>query len=120
MIGYYVSVGYNPMFTSKAVEDKLREVVLEICADPERIIREVWTMEGISISPEFAKSYQRPWKDDTIKFIEAQGDSPFQVMQLASGSDPERSKKESMRRAFCRLVMEEMHKSRMEVSIIVA
>ncbi len=115
--GYHIEVGYNSEESSEAVEEALRHAVKAICAKPETILAEVKRVEGFEIPTSYAESYREPWRDLTIKIIEGER---FQVMQLASGGGSSRNYKESMRRAFCRMVLEEMHRKQMEVSIIVA
>jgi hypothetical protein len=117
MTGYHIEVGYNSGSFKVEVADKLREVVKTICAKPETILAEVKRIEGCDIPEEYAESYREPWKDATVSFIDGED---FQVMQLASGGGESRDYKESMRRAFCRLVLEAMHRERMEVSVVVA
>jgi DNA repair exonuclease SbcCD ATPase subunit len=59
-----------------------------------------------------ADRYKLPWQDRTIYFDEKNQ----RVVQMASG---DRLVKEHIRRAFCRLVMAEMHKLNIEINIVV-
>ncbi len=120
MTGYHIEVGYNSVHSKDEVAEKLREVAKAICAKPETILAEVKRVEGRDIPESYAESYREPWQDATIKIIEASADRPMQVMQLASGGGESRDYKEAMRRAFCRLVLEAMHREQMEVSVVVA
>lgn len=43
-----------------------------------------------------------------------------EVLLMASGGKPGRAAKEAVRRAFCRVVIEEMHRRGIEVSLVVA
>jgi hypothetical protein len=117
MTGYHIEVGYNSVHSKEEVGEKLREVVKAICAQPEQIAIETQRIEAIHVPNEYVESYREPWQDSTIKIIEGER---LQVMQLASGDGESRDYKESMRRAFCRLVLQAMHRERMEVSVYVA
>jgi hypothetical protein len=117
MTGYHIEVGYNSVHSKEEVGKKLREVVKSICAKPEIITAELKRVEGREIPDSYAESYREPWQDATIKIIEGER---LQVMQLASGGGESRDHKEAMRRAFCRLVIEAMHREQMEVSVYVA
>jgi hypothetical protein len=60
-------------------------------------------------------------EDLTIKILDSPKDpARRQIQQLASGYGKWRTIKEELRRAFCRLVLAEMHKRGMEVDIFVA
>ena len=116
--GYCIRQGYNSCHQSDEVESKLRDVVREICSNPERITAEVKRVEGRDVPKPFAESYREPWQDSTIQFVD--DERGLGLIQMASGGGDDRNNKESMRRAVCRMVMERMHAAGMEVSIVVA
>lgn len=121
MTGYHIEVGYNSCFSKGEVAEKLCHVVQSICAKPETILAEIKRVEGKDVPPEYAESYHEPWQDATVKIIKDEEGDGLQVMQLASGGGESRDYKESMRRAFCRMVLEAMHREQMgEVSVVVA
>ena len=130
MTGYHISIGYMSGGPDKEEAwGILKEVVLDLCNAPARIADEAifFGMERAS-AVEYASAYvgasiaNRGTEDSTLRIIEADGKekTPPQIMQLAGGADPSRSIKEAMRRAFCRLVMYEMHKREIEININVA
>lgn len=99
---------------------KLREVIEGIQATPEVIIAEVIRLEPeytVETLQEYAESYLVPVQDLTLTFHEEDGLPVF--TQCASGGGESREYKEAMRRAFCRLVIDGMHREKMEVSMIV-
>jgi len=116
--GYHIEVGYNSVHSKEEVAEKLVEVVHAICEEPESIVGNARLVEGAVMPMEYAESYRKPWQDLTIKIIDKDG-LPS-VMQMASGGGVERGYKEAMRRAFSRLVIQEMHRCGMEVNLIVA
>ena len=112
---YIISVGYNSAADREEVGVKLREVVAAIQSAPGRIVQEVRRIEP-NISDDvidYAESYRPPVEDLTVR-IEEDDDGPC-VRQCASGGGNGRDLKEACRRAFARLVIEEMHRERMEV-----
>ena len=121
MTGYHIRVGYNCDQSEEDVGATLREVVDEICETPEHIVAELNRVEPAIKPPphytakDYADSYRKPWADSTISVKEE--DRELHVMQLAGGSG---EYKHAMRRAFCRLVMNKMHKAHMNISITVA
>lgn len=117
MTSYHLEAGYNSGHAKEDVAETLLAVAKAICAQPELILAEVKRVEGLVVAADFAESYREPWQDATIKIIQGER---LQVMQLASGGGEARDYKEAMRRAFCRLVIERMHREQMEVNLIVA
>lgn len=122
---YIISIGYNSGFSCKhddSIKDKswelLKSVVNKICSDPNSIVEEArrfnapeeeideCTLENC------AARYELPWNDMTIYFNEEEK----LVVQCAAGS---REIKEHIRRAFCRLVLQEMHKHNIEINLTV-
>ena len=129
MTGYHISIGYLSGYDKEEAWEVLKRVVLELCNAPERIAEEAmrFGMDG-AVAREYAEAYRgasletRGTEDSTLRIIEgerAEGNPP-QIMQLAGGAGPSRVIKEAMRRAFCRLVMYEMHKREIEININVA
>lgn len=119
MTSYRIEIGYNSAHSTDAVEQKLRMVTEEICRHPELILKEALLREGKVIPSEYGEAYRQPWQDKTIQFLLATEDRSFCVYQMASGGGIEREYKEAMRRAFCRLVIEMMHRKGMEVTMVV-
>jgi hypothetical protein len=130
--GYHISIGYNSGISCPArlIGDAgkteawgiLKSVVEKLCGEPDRIIAEARAYgapECCATGPEcctlqnHADRYKLPWTDRTIYFDEKRQE----VIQMASG---DRLVKEHIRRAFCRLVMQEMHKHNIEINITVA
>lgn len=131
MTGYHISIGYlsGGAYDKDEAWEILKTVVLDLCHAPARIADEAVSF-GMLLAQalEYAEPYtsasveNRGTEDSTLRIIEkneAEG-THAQIMQLAGGADPSRSLKEAMRRAFCRLVMQEMHKREIEININVA
>ena len=116
--GYHIEAGYNSGCSREVVEEQLLAEVDSICDNPEQILCEVERVEKLKPSDEYADCYRKPWSDCTIKILN--DGHKISVMQMASGGGDERGIKESMRRAFCRLVLERMHRNQMEVNVIVS
>jgi hypothetical protein len=117
---YRIQDGYNSCHFPDKVWDTIVEVVESIQENPQRIIDEVLRLETDAdreLIEEVAECYRKPVQDLTITVVESV-DGRW-IGQLASGGELGRSAKESCRRAVCRLVLEEMHRRKMEVSIIV-
>lgn len=135
MTGYHISIGYQSGGPDKEEAwEILKRVVLELCHSPHRLADEavrfgMGTHEAFKYASAYASASEelRGTEDSTLRIIEAnelsarreEGTVP-QVMQLAGGSGESRVIKEAMRRAFCRLVMAEMHKREIEININVA
>lgn len=90
---------------------------------PELIVAEVLRLEphrDRDTLEEYAASYRKPVKDLTVRVDrDEERDNLPVIVQLASGGEPGRSVKESLRRAVCRLIMQHCHRNAMEVSISV-
>jgi len=118
---YRLTDGYNSAHDRNEVWDELQKVVEELRKDTDRIVNEVLRLEPDRNKKEIgnlAMYYMPPAVDLTLTIQDTEDSRG--VMQLASGTGSARDRKESIRRAFCRLVIEEMHKRKMEVSLIVA
>lgn len=123
---YAISVGYNPSIPKEDVWSKMVEVVNELRINSQKIVDEVLRLEP-DADKEMTKSVSEmysPLTDDedlNIKVIVSDGKGRHSyIMQSASGGGQWRLVKESCRRAFCRLVLEEMHKNKMEINIDVS
>lgn len=129
MTGYHISIGYlsGGDYDKDEAWEVLKKVVLDLCHNPHHLMDELVSF-GMNprIAAECAAAYvgaseaTRGTEDSTLRIIEAKDDDPPQVMQLAGGADEWRVHKEATRRAFCRLVMREMHKLEIEININVA
>lgn len=118
---YRLTDGYNSAHDRDEVWDELLKVAEVIRNDTDRIVGEVlrlephWPKHDVQ---EYAMYYKPPAVDATLQVLDTEESRG--VVQLASGGGKARDLKESLGRAFCRLVIEEMHKRNMEVSLIVA
>lgn len=127
MTGYKITVGYNSNFSKEEVAIKLITVGVNIANQPEIIAAEANKYIDMGIAIEYAKPFQIQ-EDKTIQFITKPHNStdkedaaednfyPY-IWMLASGSGESRSYKEEVRRAYCRLILAEMHKLKMEINI---
>lgn len=116
---YRIETGYNSAHQNDEVWAALKQVVSTIQLNPALIEAEVLRLEPTAnkaLVEEIAALYKPPVHDLTIKVLEVDDQA---VLQSASGGGVYRDAKESCRRAFCRLVIEEMHKRKMEISLIV-
>ena len=124
--GYRLEAGYNSGHNKAEVWRQMKLVALGICAAPERIVAEVRRVEGGGLElQEYADAY-RHHDDLTVVFHEtpagyekAEEFRPY-IHQMASGGGRGRTLKEACRRAFCRLVIEAMHRMGMEVTLVVS
>jgi hypothetical protein len=114
MTSYSIEIGYNSTFKKEEVLPVLQSVVKHLQDKPYLIAEEVMRIEP-NLSKErvleYAESYQEPVQDLTIRWEESE------VRMLASGAGESRDIKEALRRAFCRLVLEAMHREKMEINI---
>jgi len=121
MTAYYIEVGYNSYYGDRGeVAEKLKEVVADIREHPERLVAETLRIEpelSQEALAEYAASYKPPGEDLTISIDESDG---LKIVQLASGGGEARELKEALRRAMCRLVIEAMHRAKMEINIRVS
>lgn len=129
MTGYHISIGYLSGYDKEEAWKVLKLVVLELCHNPHHLVDEA---VRLGMNPMTACEYAAAYigaseelqgtEDSTLRIIEgsrAEGNPP-QIMMLAGGSGESRTIKEQIRRAFCRLVMAEMHKLEIEININVA
>lgn len=130
MTGYHISIGYLSGGDKDEAWATLKEVVAKLCAEPAAV-----AMEALKygMPPDRVREYAEPYRsfsaatgrteDSTLVIKEADPDDPesyHQVMQLAGGGGESRGLKEATRRAFCRLVLKEMHKREYEININVS
>jgi hypothetical protein len=110
--------------------EDLKQAALDICNLWERILGEALaydaplTLDGENIGLYCIAFKER--RDLTIEFIEPghpmwndEYPRPF-IHMMASGGDPARTMKEHTRRAFLRLIMADMHKQGMDISVVVS
>lgn len=129
MTGYHISIGYLSGYDKDEAWKVLKMTVLDLCHNPHHLVDEA---VRFGVDPRTACEYAAAYvgaseatqgtEDSTLRIIEkneAEG-TPPQIMQLAGGSGESRTIKEAMRRAFCRIVMREMHKLEIEININVA
>jgi hypothetical protein len=139
MTGYSIQIGYNSSHSRKEVELAMLECAKEIISDKGRIVKEVLRLEpniksrlgpemgfvGMRVGAHNGDSLEgyedmyREKSDLTITFREDE-DGEKIICQAASGSFGARDIKEAFRRAFCRLMLEAMHKRKMEINVIVS
>jgi hypothetical protein len=129
MTGYYIEIGYLSGYswrgTPEAAWDELKASVVYRCDHPEHIVAEAVRLGAVENDDlrEHAEEY-RGRRDLTLKIVEQprtlaeeqEGFEPY-IQQFASG---DRVTKEIVRRAFCRLVIEDMHRLGIEVNLKVA
>lgn len=121
MTGYYIEVGYNSKWDKEEVWKELKKVVIDICKNSKVLIEEIKRETNKVIPIDFIEKYKWPCKDLTIRITENNEDNKENfISQAASGGGYERDCKEICRRAFCRLILLEMHKREMEVNIFVS
>ena len=125
--GYRLEVGYLSGGNRADAWADLKAVALDICEHSNRIYDEVERVEGARgvALDEYVVAY-RDRDDLTITFhetpnhFETPEDFRPYIYQMASGGGAGRELKEACRRAFCRLVIETMHRKRIEVNMIVS
>lgn len=117
---YTVRVGYNAEHKNSEVGKILIEEAKRICSYPHLIVGEAAVGEGKELDFDFAESFKNQ-TDLTITFKEySQVSESNQVIMACSGGGYSRIQKAIARRAFCRLLIEAMHKKGMEVCLNVA
>lgn len=139
MTGYHLRLGYDSGCSgSRSDEERWRillEVVEAIRMDPERIARDAALVEGVDVETarEYAAAFATRGPDcgpndlrqltedlTLVVFLPSvREDRIGEVVSLASGWGPARRWKERTRRAFCRLVIHDMHRKGAEVCLSV-
>lgn len=124
MTGWYLSVGYNADYSADVVAAELIQAAERIRRNPELIEQEIRRVEGFrapdhDVLEPYLDRFQQ--EGDLALQIDVYPGHPGQatVKLMASGDQPGRSLKSICRRAFCRLVLAEMHAKAMEVNISV-
>lgn len=132
MTGYYLELGYNSALGAPQTKNAwttLKAVFQNVISNPDRVLAEVLRLEpaaGPQSIREMAEWYTAAERDDlTFKVVEKtdpdEHEAPVQhIYQYASGGGPDRYTKESVRRAVCRLVIEDMHRLKIEVNLRVS
>jgi hypothetical protein len=140
--GYYLELGYNAALGLPQQEhawNTLLAIFNNIIAAPDRIVAEVTRLEPLANPTtirEIAEWYTHPDRKDTEDCTYRIHDKPDFVAPLDSKLDPvpfkpfiaqnassgngNRGAKESVRRAVCRLVIEDMHRLKLEVNLRVS
>ena len=122
MTSYILEVGYNSCNNKEDVSDELKKVAIEICEQWTEISDEASLMSSPYYKSlfEYAESYGTCGEDGTNDLtlkIDKDEEGLYYLRQAASGGGESREVKEHLRRAFCRLVIREMHKKGMEVNL---
>lgn len=118
---YRIEPGYNSGHEDSEVWAEIKKAVAMLRTNTSLIIDEVMQIEpnaNRTRIAEMASQYGMSVKDLTIGVIDA--DDSGHLIQLASGYGIDRDAKESCRRAVCRIIMRELHKKQMEVSVTVS
>jgi hypothetical protein len=117
---YVIGIGYNSGYSSNKKSDdlweKIRDISLELCNNPELIVEEALKVDSGKVTLEELTQYSKCYitrTDSTIRFNEDEK----QIRQCASGSLPSRLIKEILRRAFCRLLLYKAHAEGIEITI---
>jgi hypothetical protein len=108
----------------------LKKAAIRICEDSWTLLQEArrfdapMEWQGERLTDYVGAFFHR--KDLTIEFVEPghpmwndEYPRPF-IHMMASGGDPARTMKEHTRRAFLRLIMADMHRQGMDISITVS
>lgn len=119
---HIITVGYNSSNHKSEVWDKLKSITATIRNNPKRLFEEIVKVEG-GTEEELMSfcDHMKDCDDLSLTVIDSETDmSKRCVLMCSSGGGDNRESKEKCRRAFCRLVLHEMHKCGMEVSINVS
>lgn len=132
MTGFYISAGYSSTCDSDEVEQMMFKVGREIANDPQAIVNEMaingsapWRESDSEKLMEYARRFKEQ-QDLTIEFetecpdyVSDKEEWTPQIKMLASGGGYHRIFKEESRRAFMRLLVNQMHRLGMDVNISV-
>lgn len=123
--GYTLELGYQSGYSSHAdAWEALKAYALYLCDHPAEIYDEARkfgapdALDGERLM-DYAARYHGA-VDLTLVIQDPEGDEKGHVYQCASGGAPARVLKEHLRRAFCRLVIAEMHRKGIEVNLTVS
>lgn len=119
---YSISIGYVSGYGFQGDADErwrvLVDAVQNIREDYRAILREVSRIEPQDLQPlmDYAKAYASEREDLTLRIVDTEinGERCRYIAQCASG---DRTEKEVVRRAFCRLVIDAMHARGVEVNL---
>ena len=124
MTGYHIEIGYNALRVDREnMWEILKRNTRKICDNPSVIIAEARRLgapetcsRGCCDLNTYADNYAEPFGSSghPIKIIEDKNN--HQIMQMASTGD---NIKYHVRRAFVRLLIQEMHQEEIEISIVV-
>ncbi len=126
MTGYHIRIGYNGARRTDydVMCRELVAVARQICDNPPAIIAEARRLgapesctRGCCDLDTYADNYADDFDSDSHPVRIVAGEEGPEIVQLASTDDPI---KYHVRRAFCRLVIEAMHRREIEVSLVVA
>jgi len=130
--GYYLQLGYNSSLGAPQQRNAwgtLKAVFTNVIGDPDRVLAEVTRIEPGALTQSIRDmaawyaSPNRPKDDLSCKIVEqdpTDESSIAHIYQYASGGGSDRGVKESVRRAVCRLVIEDMHRLKIEVNFRVS
>lgn len=115
-----ITVGYNPNFSKAEVGKRLREAVARLRARPDIIEVEVLRLAPRIDRDELAELIPCYQSTDLTLRVQDDADGNPVVTQSASGGGVSRDIKEECRRAFCRLVLDAMHREQMSINVTVS
>lgn len=127
MTGYHLRIGYLSGYSTNSCRDEAWKILVET-AERIREDREAIIAETLRLEPnldrehiaESAECFSKKTRDATLTIINkvTTENDDRGIMLLAGGGC--RGDKESTRRAFCRLVIEAMHRKKIEVCLSVS
>ncbi|TXH51017.1 MAG: hypothetical protein E6Q97_19225 [Desulfurellales bacterium] len=119
MTGYHIKLGYNSNgISDDAAWEALKNTAIAIADNPRQIYNEAVGVEGVQIPLDCLDAY-RAREDLTLRIID-EGEEDREIYQAASGGGQYRHWKEIARRAFCRLLIRQMHAQSIEVCLTVS
>lgn len=127
MTGHHLRIGYLSGHSTKTDRDGAWEILVEtvkqLREDKEAIVSETLRLEP-NLNREYiatlAECFSEKIRDATLTiYSNVTKESDDRNIMLLSGGG-QRGEKESTRRAFCRLVIEAMHRRKIEVNLTVA
>lgn len=125
MTGYHVSIGYNGATRTDYdnMWEALKASARNVADDPQRIVKEARRLgspencsKGCCPLDAYADNYALPFSSPGHPVNVLEDGEAKQIMQLASTGD---EIKYHVRRAYIRLLIEEMHRQEIEVNLIV-
>jgi hypothetical protein len=126
---YIIDLGYFSGSKFKGGEDEawkaLKNAVAELREHVDSIVHEVQRVEPLHENDlpelrELASAYKATNGDLTLRIVEQQRHEQPPLRYVAQCASGERYLKEIVRRAFCRLVIKEMHRQGIEVNVRVS